>query len=340
MQTRIERPVAEHAPPAVAVVVPSWSSRRFLGACLDSVEAQERVATELMVVDNGSRDGSRELLERRGVPHAALERNVGFAAAVNIGVDRTSAPFVLVLNVDAVLEAGSLEPLVDALRGDPALGGVQPRILQAGQGPARIYSAGQCLLRDGRAFERGAGDLDGPGYRRPGEVFGVCGAACLLRRQLFTEVGGYDEGYFAFWEDVDLNARAQIMGWTFRYVPEAAVTHVGNAVWKENADKPAAFNARLVARNRLATDVKVMPPSCLPRIALAEIGSVARGIAMRRARATVAGKLSVIRWLPGLLVERRNLARRGDRKRLDRWLAADPWVSKTALVPVAAGERD
>jgi GT2 family glycosyltransferase len=339
MQTGSKTPAPEDSAPVVSVIVPSWNSRRFLEPCLDSVEAQERPAAELLVVDNGSRDGTRELLERRGIDHLALDRNLGFAAAVNIGIRRTSAPFVLVLNVDAVLEEGSLKRLVDALRSEPGLGGVQPRILQAGAGRARIYSAGQCLLRDGRAIELGAGELDGPRYRRPGEVFGVCGAACLLRRELLSELGGYDERYFAFCEDVDLNARAQIMGWRFRYVPEAAVTHVGNSVWRENADRPTAFNARLVARNRLATDVKVMPPSCFPRIVLAELGSVAWSVARGRARPTLAGKLSAIRWLPRLLLERRELARRGDRKRLERWLTTDPWVSWAALSPVTARRR-
>jgi GT2 family glycosyltransferase len=321
------------------VVVPNWNSGAFLDACLASVEAQEEIATNILVVDNGSRDDSREILDRRGVQHVALDHNIGFARAVNLGVRATSAPWVLILNVDTVLEPKALRTLVDALRSDPGLGGAQPRILQTADGPPRIYSAGQCLLRDGRAFERGMGDWDGPAYHRPDEIFGVCGAACLMRRPFFTQVGGYDERYFAFWEDVDLNARAQILGWRFRYVPEAVVTHVGSAVWRRNADRPAAFNARLVSRNRLATDIKVMPLSSVPRVLLAEFAAVLRGFAQKRGRATLAGKIESLRWLPSLLRERRALGRAGTRARLERWLAQDPWVSKAVVVPVTSPTR-
>src|SRR5207253_11420754 len=119
-------------------------------------------------------------------------------------------------------------------------GGVQPRILQdapvGDHGPARdggprarLYSAGQCLTRNGAAFERGWGEEDGPRHADRAELFGVSGATCLLRRELFAELGGYEESYFSFYEDVDLNARARLSGWRFAYVPEAVAYHVGHA---------------------------------------------------------------------------------------------------------------
>jgi GT2 family glycosyltransferase len=312
----------------VAVVIPSWNSAGLLPRCLDSLGGQG-VDIELMVVDNGSSDGSAALLEQRGVPHIALPENVGFAAAVNLGAARTRAAAVLALNADTVLEPGCLALLLDALEADPRLGGVQPRLLQLeGDGEAldpaaaRLYSAGQALSADGRALERGAGQPQPP--RRPAahEVFGVCGAACLLRRQLFTDLGGYDESYFAFYEDVDLNVRARIAGWRFAYVPEAVVWHVGNASWQAGFDRPGAENARLVARNRLATQVKFMPAATIPRIAAVEVGALARAAAQRRLRATLAGKLAALRWLPRLLRERRRLRHEGDPARARRWLGA------------------
>ena len=238
-----------------------------------------------MVVDNGSTDGSLEYLEREGVPHVSLPGNVGFARAMNLGASRVAAPAILVLNADTVLEPGCIAPLLDALEADPSLGGVQPRILQLEGAPdaprsidaARLYSAGQALTRDGRAIEVGAGEAQRPEHLEPREVFGVCGAACLLRRELFDDLGGYDESYFAFYEDVDLNVRARIAGWSFAYVPEAVVWHVGNASWQVGFDRPDAENARLVARNRLATQVKFMPVSAIPRIAAVEAGSLAAG---------------------------------------------------------------
>lgn len=315
------------AAPQVAVVVPSWNSLDLLRRCLASLRDQG-AELETLVVDNGSSDGSVAYLEERGVPHIALPRNTGFAAAVNLGVARTEAEAVFVLNADTVLEPGCAGRLLDALAADSGLGGVQPLILQlegpaAGPGPrdgARVYSAGQALSADGRARELGAGESQRPELLAPREVFGVCGAACLLRRELFAELGGYDERYFAFYEDVDLNVRARIAGWRFEYVPEAVVWHVGNASWKEGFSRPSAENARLVARNRLATQVKFMPLARAPLIAAAELGALVRAARQRRFLATLGGKLAALRMLPALLRERRRLSREGDPGQARRWL--------------------
>ena len=312
---------------SVAVVIPGWNTLGFLPACLESLAGQN-LETEVLVVDNGSGDGSVEYLQREGVPHVALPRNVGFAAAVNLAMARTSAPTVLVLNADTVLEPGCTRTLFEALEEDPGLGGVQPRILQLKGGPeafrdaesARIYSAGQVLTRDGRAFERGMGEEQGHWSRERREVFGVCGAACLLRRELFDDLGGYDESYFAFYEDVDLNVRARIAGWRFEYAPEAVVWHAGNASWTSGFARPSADNARLVARNRLATQVKFMPLRALPRIVAVEAGALLRAARQRRFLATLRGKLAALRWFPRLLRERRRLRDTGDVSRARSWL--------------------
>ncbi len=309
---------------SVAVVIPSWNSAGLLPRCLDSLAGQG-AELELMVVDNGSGDGSVELLRERGVPHLSLPRNAGFAAAVNLGAARTEAPLVLALNADTALEPGAVGRLAEALAADPGLGGAQPRILQlegesGDLATARLYSRGMALSADGRAFEEGAGEAQDARAGAAREVFGVCGAACLLRRELFGQLGGYDERYFAFYEDVDLNVRARIAGWRFAYVPEAVVWHVGNASWLAEAPSPGAWNARLVARNRLATQAKFMPARALPRFAAVEVGALARAARQRRLWATLAGKLAALRWLPALLRERRQLRREGNLDLARRWL--------------------
>lgn len=315
--------------PSAAVVIPSWNSLGYLPRCVDSVREQAGTL-ELLVVDNGSGDGSVEYLERERVPHVSLPQNVGFAAAVNLGVARTVAPAILALNADTVLEPGCVGTLLDALREDTALGGVQPRILQleGGEsqfppGAARLYSAGQALTKDGRAFEIGMGGAHGSWSAERREVFGVCGAACLLRRELFADLGGYDESYFAFYEDVDLNVRARITGWRFAYAPEAVVWHVGNASWQAGFKRPGADNARLVARNRLATQIKFMPASAIPRIVAVEAGSLLRAARERRFLATLRGKLSALRRLPALRRERLRLREEGDLASPRRWLGAN-----------------
>jgi hypothetical protein len=314
----------DSAPATVAIVIPSWNSGALLPDCVASIRAQG-VAVELMVVDNGSTDGSVGFLEREGIAHITLPENIGFASAVNLGVSRTVAAAILVLNADTVLEQGAVERLLATLAADPGLGGVQPRLLQlegsvGDVATARLYSAGMALTADGRAFETGAGGTQSERWLRGREVFGVCGAACLLRREVFTELGGYDESYVSFYEDVDLNVRGRIAGWRFAYEPEAVVWHVGNASWTEGFTRPHAENARLVARNRLATQIKFMPLAAIGRIVVVEIAALARAARGRRFGATLRGKLETLRRFRTLLAERRRLAATGDLGRARAWL--------------------
>lgn len=308
----------------VAVVIPTWNSVGLLPRLFDSIAAQDE-SVELLAVDNGSDDGTVELLRERGIPHVTLDENRGFAVGVDLGAERSAAPFVMVLNADTELEPGSVAALRSALDADPGLGGVAPRILQL-EGERRdletalLYSAGQALTRDGRALEIGAGEPQGPDSRRHYEVFGVCGAACLLRRELFTELGGYDRGFFSFYEDVDLNVRARIAGWRFDYVPEAVVWHLGNASWMAEAPRPGAWNARLVARNRIVTQARFMPLAATPRILVVEAGALFRSARQGRLRATLRGKRDGLARLPGALRERRRLAEKGDLSRPRAWL--------------------
>jgi GT2 family glycosyltransferase len=315
--------VAKSAAPTVAVVIPSWNSVGLLPRCLDSLAGQGEL--ELMVVDNGSTDGTVELLQEHGIPHLTLDQNRGFAAAVDLGAARTQAPFVLPLNADTELAPGCVEEMAAALAADRRLGGIAPRILQVegeARDPetARLYSAGQGLTLDGRAVELGAGEAQGPATATRREVFGVCGAACLLRRELFDDLGGYDDTFFSFYEDVDLNVHAQIVGWHFSYVPEAVVWHLGNASWQAEAPRPAAWNARLVGRNRIVCQARFMPISAVPRIAAVEAGALVRAAREGRFAATLRGKLEGLRRLPGVLRERRRLAAAGDLSRPRAWL--------------------
>jgi GT2 family glycosyltransferase len=308
---------------AVAAIIPSWNTARYLPRCLDSLTAQTGDELEVIVIDNGSQDDSLELIRQRGVRHLALASNVGFAAAVNLGAAQTSAPFVLVLNADCFLAPGCVSLLAAQLSADRTLGGVQPRILQeaSGEEVVRIYGTGQFLTRNGAAFERSWGEPDSPRHSGPGEIFGVSGAVCLLRRELFTDIGGYDEAYFAFFEDVDLNARARLAGWRFAYVPNAVAVHVGHAAWRQEAEAQR-FNVELTVRNRLATALKVLPPRGVAGSSLLTLRSIAGSPRHGTSRAVLAGTFTALRWLPRLLRERRRL--RGDSTHL-----LDDWLSRS-----------
>jgi N-acetylglucosaminyl-diphospho-decaprenol L-rhamnosyltransferase len=316
------------APSRVAAVIPSWNTEDYLRRCLASLAAQDDIGVEIMVIDNGSEDGTPAWLRQGQIAHRLLPRNVGFARAVNLGAALTQAPLVLVLNADCVLEAGCLAQLVAALDHDPELGGVQPLIMQdvIGQEPARVYSRGQCLTRSGYAYEAGWGEPADLSPASPLEVFGVSGAVCLLRRELFLQLGGYDELYFAFYEDVDLNARARLAGWRFACIPAAVARHTGHVAWRQH---PAArsFNARLTMQNRIATAVKVLPPRGLASMTVTTLRWVLTSFFHGTTRPVLAGIAGAMRQLPRLLRERKRLRGSVPTSALETWLVQRPGAS-------------
>ena len=337
--------------PRVAVVIPNWNCIEDLQACIASLRAQTGVELEIMVVDNGSTDGSIKWMQEVRIPHIPLPRNLGFAPAVNLGFSATTADAVATVNSDTVLEPGALVQMYEVLMSDEHIGGVQPRILSLERSLPRnpddpdvlIYSLGQALTADGRAREDGIGQPQGKRGFEAREIFGVCGAACMFRRELVIELGGYDESYFAFYEDVDLNVRARIHGWTFRLEPSAVVWHVGNAAWNSNFDRPDAENARLVARNRIFTQSKFMPISAVPRVAAVEIGAIVRAIAARRFMLTLAGKGAALLRFPEMLKTRRKLRKQGELELARAWLGesrrAPAEILKHPLPPVGTPPR-
>jgi len=212
--------------------VVNWNGLRFIEACLAALQAQDYRPIETIVVDNGSTDGSLELLERRrDIRLIRNGRNLGFAAANNAALEQATGEFVLLLNADATLEPGYVSTLTAALRRDPRLGSATGKLLRpAAPGAARLIdSTGHVMFRNDWAADRGQDQPDGPGYEKGGEVFGVCAAAGLYRRAMLDDVmvDGQilDASFFAYLEDVDLGWRAQLRGWRSVYEPSALATH-------------------------------------------------------------------------------------------------------------------
>jgi GT2 family glycosyltransferase len=217
----------------VAVVIVAWNSAAFLPACLESLRALVRPAAETVVVDNGSTDGSGEVV-RAGHPEARLiacEENLGFCRANNLGIRATSSPFVLALNPDAVLEPAFLEHLLPAFD-DPRVGLAAGKLLRFDR--RTLDSAGQSLGLARRARDRGYGRPDRGQFDRDEEVFGACGAAALYRRAMLDAIADpgpayFDERFFAFGEDLDLAWRARRAGWTAAYRYRAMGYHARGA---------------------------------------------------------------------------------------------------------------
>ena len=215
--------------PDVSVIVVSWNGRRYLEACLRAVEEQHDVRTEIVLVDNGSTDGTGDLVRAMfpRVRIVRLDQYRGFAGGNNAGAHEARGEFLAFLNNDTVPESNWLSTLRLGIDRDAGFALATSRIVYM-HDPGVIDSAGDGLFRAGAAFKRHHGERVETA-EAPMEVFGVCGAACLMPRAVFEELGGFDADFFASHEDVDLSYRARLHGYRCRYVPAALVRHHGSA---------------------------------------------------------------------------------------------------------------
>jgi GT2 family glycosyltransferase len=215
------------------IVVLNWNGKKYLHRCVAALLADAGDRAEVVVVDNGSTDGSVEFLRAAwpGVRVVALPRNVGFAAGNNAGARDATAEYLIFLNNDTEVASGWLTALLAAADAHGARGVIGSKVVfvqaQAGS-PVLVDSAGDDYFRAGgatKSWHRRPAD-SAPGSR---EVFSACGAAMLVPRTIFTELGGFDERLFVIYEDVDLCYRARLRGYTVHYAADAVVHHVGSA---------------------------------------------------------------------------------------------------------------
>ena len=214
--------------PELTVIVVNYNGRNHLERCLDAL-ARQTVDHEVIVVDNGSRDDSCDVVRQRypAVRLIELRRNAGFAAANNAGAAAARGQYFAFLNNDTKPASDWLEALRNGLDTDRAHGFATSRIVYLDD-PSTVDSAGDVVTRWGGAFKRGHGER-ADSVAQSDDVFAACGAACLFRREVFEEVGGFDEAFFLVFEDVDLSYRAQLRGYRCVYVPAAIVGHAGSA---------------------------------------------------------------------------------------------------------------
>lgn len=230
----------------VAAVVVSWNAASWLPGCLDALAAQTEPPQEVVVVDNGSSDGSADVARARGARVLALPDNEGFCAANNRGIAATTFPLVLLLNPDTALAPTFLERLRPAAEA-PGVGAACGKLFR--WDGRTLDSAGQELSRSRRPVDRGYGTPDRGLYDRPAEVFSACAAAALYRREALQAVAHpagavFDPRFFAFYEDLDLAWRLRRAGFKVVYRPEATGRHARGAT-AEGAGVRRRFQALL-----------------------------------------------------------------------------------------------
>jgi GT2 family glycosyltransferase len=249
--------------PSVAAVVVNLNSGELLGRCLQSLADQTVKPAKTVVVDNGSSDGSVDGVEERfpGVEVLRLGENVGFARANNIAVEHAQGcAWVALVNPDAFPEPSWLETLVEAAAARQEYTFFASRLIVGSHG-ATLDGTGDFYHVSGWAWQRGhgqsVGQVDDPQGEE--EVFAPCAAAALYRRDAFQAVGGFDESYFCYFEDIDLGFRLRLAGHRCLYVPQAVAIHLGASTSGRESDF-AVYHAH---RNLVWTYVKNMPTGLL-----------------------------------------------------------------------------
>lgn len=286
-----------HAPVAatVSAVVPHWNRRDLLESLLENLSRQQRPFDEIIVVDNGSTDGSSELARQynRGQGPCAgrirvicLETNMGFAAAVNRGIEAAQSDWICILNNDVTLAADWLEVLLDAAtREDAAF--ATGKIVSA-RDPSILDGTFDEISRAGCAARCGSGKPDGAFWNHPRKIRFAPMTAALFRSSLFHEVGLLDENFGSYLEDVEFGIRCAVGGHAGMYVPRAVAQHSGSAT----LGKWSADSVWRISRNQfLLVSKHFRGQSALPVI----VGQALWGlVALRHGRgwAFIRGKMA------------------------------------------------
>lgn len=314
---------------SVAVIVVNWNRRDLLRECLLSLEAQRDVGFEVIVVDNGSEDGSVQMLRAEFACSTRFRLRIvenscnrGFCGANNQGIELAEAEFIALLNNDAEAEPDWLAAMLPAFQ-DASVGMAACKVL-VWESPEKIDKVGHLIYPDGQNRGRGTGEFDRGQYDREEEALWPDGCAAMYRSAMLEEIGGFDEDFFAYADDAELGLRARIAGWKCQYMPGAVVRHHRGATL-------GVFSLRrveLIERNRILLAAKLFPWSLLwlnpfyfgLRLCAGawaalrgkgEIGRFSAGTSrVQVALALLRADLEALRMLPRILRKRRDIKRR------------------------------
>ena len=236
------------------IIIPNYNGLSFMEPCFESLKEQTVRDFKVLVVDNGSTDGSVEWLKEHRIPSIFLKENTGFSGAVNTGIRAADTPYVLLLNNDTRVEPGFVAAMERAMDQSPKIFSVSSRMIQMYH-PELLDDAGDMYSILGWAYQRGVG-RSSELYQKSCRVFSACAGAAIYRRAVFYEIGLFDELHFAYLEDIDVGWRAKLYGYDNIYCPDAAVYHVGSGT---SGSRYNSFKVRLAARNCIYLNYKNMP---------------------------------------------------------------------------------
>lgn len=284
------------SPPAVSVIIVTFNSMPLVARTMAALSAQTMRDFEVIVLDNASAQGPPTLLDDPRFRLVQAPANLGFAGGNNLAAREARGEWLALLNPDAFPEPDWLANLLAAARSHPDVAMAGSLQLDAAD-LTQLDGAGDCYHAFGIAWR---GLFGQPRTLAPatGEAFGPCAAAALYRRDVFEALGGFDEDFFCYHEDVDLAFRMRLAGWRCVQSAEAVVAHVGSATTGRSSD----FSVFHGVRNRMWTFVKDMPLPLLlllaPAHAAASLFLLARSARSGTFRPTSRGMAAGLAGLP------------------------------------------
>ncbi|WP_424031105.1 glycosyltransferase family 2 protein [Methanoregula sp.] len=305
--------------PLISVVVVNFNGKKFLDDCLSSLACQTFRDFEIILVDNGSSDGSAGYVKERypSVILVGTGKNLGFAGGTNTGIRAAKGAFIFTLNNDTIADPHLLEEIIKPMQADPCVGMCGTKILFP---DGRINSTAICISRSGAAWDRGMGEPDRGQYDTAEEIFGPCAGAALYRRVMLDEIGLFDEDFFLFMEDIDLAFRGRLAGWKCWYVPTARVVHIHGGTAGFRSDISLYYGNR----NLVWYVVKNFPPRTLlfssPWIIGRNCAVLPYYILHGKCRAIILAKTDMIKGLPAMVRKRRDIQRRVPSGEIEKWI--------------------
>jgi GT2 family glycosyltransferase len=316
--------------PRTTIAIVTWNGRAHLDTLFAGLMTQGAPGGfEVVVVDNDSRDGTPEAIKAIAANDSRVRlvrsgRNAGFAVANNLALTYAHGDYLVALNCDTVPEPGWLGALVDAADANPRVGSVATQMTFL-HDPQIVQSAGIRIDRAGIAWDAGSGDRRQPSGA-PFPTFGASAGAALYRTAMLRQLGGFDERFFMYLEDVDLAWRARLAGWEAVVAPSAVVRHAHSA----SADEGSPFKNWHLGRNKVWTIAKCYPGAGLwahlPAVLGYDLMAVPYTVATRRDLSGVRGRLAALRNIGPIIADRRRLHETYP----DGWARTRDWMEPVA----------
>lgn len=241
--------------PICSIIIVTYNTLEILKECLEGLSGLSNDKYEIFVVDNGSTDGTSYYIRIKfpWVKLIGLKRNVGYAGGCNVGAKYAKGMYLLFMNSDVLITPQSIEEMINFIKNKSRIGIVCPKVLQYHSGGSTLDNAGgEITYPFGFAPRRGCGQEDSPNFNKVRIIAYAPGSVFLVRKDLFHKVGGFDEAYFCYHEEVDLCWRIRLAGYLTVFYPCSVAYHRGSYT----AKKFSINNMYLMRRNRLITNLK------------------------------------------------------------------------------------